>query len=509
MVIRRKYTLLLTVISSIICVVMVCFYLFSIDKVGEIYIKESKETIYNIKKDFLKDTVNNLVSEIDMKRTGKSLYMEKFVNRTCAVINLKMELSDREFCDFFIGFFNNNPDYKSITAVLWDESEKKAVYDPKNICGASWEDTVYKNSKTFTSYQTSEHGSYRFLIGVTKDYTENLVKEDIFQTIKRVQFNGSSYIWINEILDYKGGENYAVGRICTDMPENVGKYFSAGTSDVAGTFPYRTELDGINRDGELFFTYNLKDKEKGEGSKRLAYSKLYKDYNWVIGMGLYLDDLNPYLDQINRESRGMVSRLTFLLVLLLVFILGIGLGSISMIENLYHWKSKHLMESELNVDSLTGAETRRSGTKDLRQAFNKYKKLGTGPGIMMCDLDHFKYINDKYGHSVGDLVLVKFVNVSKDYLRSSDKIIRWGGDEFIIILYGMKEKAAFEFCDKYLSKIADLKVGDGNKELNVTVSVGISFFRDTDEDYTDAINRADDALYQSKKKGRNQASIIK
>lgn len=488
---------------------MVCFYLFSIDKVGEIYIGKSKEAIYSIKKDFLKDTVNNLVSEIDMKRTSKSLYVEKFVNRTFAVINLKMDLSDSEFGDFFVGFFMDNPDYKSITAVLWDETEKKAVYDPQNISGTTWEDTVYKNSNTFTSYQISRKGTYRFLIGVTKEYTDNLVKEDISKTIKGAQFAGNSYIWVNEILNYGGGKNYAVGRIYPDMSENEGKYFSTDTSDVTGNFPYLTELQGINRDGALFLTYSLNDHEKGKESERLSYSKLYKDYNWVIGMGIYLDDLNPYLDQINRESGEMVSRLAFLLVLLLVLILAIGLSSISMIENLYHWKTKHLMESELNVDALTGAGTRRSGEKDLQDAFNKYKKLGTGPGIMMCDLDHFKNINDKHGHSAGDLVLVEFVNVTKDFLRSSDKIIRWGGDEFIIILYGMKEKASVDFCDKYLTKIADLKVGDANEELNITVSVGISFFRDTDEDYNDVVNRADEALYQSKEKGRNQASIIK
>jgi diguanylate cyclase (GGDEF)-like protein len=488
---------------------MVCFYLFSIDKVGEIYLGKSKEAIYSIKKDFLKDTVNNLISEIDMKRTTKSLYVERFVNRTFGVINMKMELTDSEFSDFFISFFKDNPDYKSITAVLWDDTEKKAVYDPQNISGATWGDTVYRNSNTFTSYHISSHGNYRFLLGVTKAYTENLVKEDISKTIKGVQFAGNSYIWINEILDYKGGTNYAICRVYPDMPENEGKYFSTEAPDVEGKFPYRMELNGINRDGELFFTYSLNNPEEDRESGRLAYSKLYKDYNWVIGMGIYLDDLNPYMDQINRESGEMVSRLTFLLVLLLVFILAIGLSSISLIENLYHWHSKRLMESEMNVDSLTGAGTRRSGAKDLKDAFDKYKRLGISPGIMMCDLDHFKSINDKYGHPAGDLVLVEFVKELKGFLRSSDKIIRWGGDEFIIILYGLKEKAAIDFGDKFLAKVSDLKVRDLNEELDITVSVGISFFKDTDEDYNEAVNRADEALYQSKDKGRNQASIIK
>ncbi len=104
-VIRRKYAIFLSTIISFICAVMVCFYLFSIAKVGDIYIEKSEEAIYNIKKDFLKDTVNNLISEIELRRAAKSSHMESFISRTSDIINMKKDLSDSEFNDFFIGFF--------------------------------------------------------------------------------------------------------------------------------------------------------------------------------------------------------------------------------------------------------------------------------------------------------------------------------------------------------------------------------------------------------------------
>jgi len=90
---------------------MVCFYLFSIDKVGDIYIEKSEEAIYNIKKDFLRDTVNNLISEIGLRRAAKSSYVETFVSRTSDIINMKKDLPDSEFNDFFIRLFRDNPDY--------------------------------------------------------------------------------------------------------------------------------------------------------------------------------------------------------------------------------------------------------------------------------------------------------------------------------------------------------------------------------------------------------------
>ena len=204
----------------------------------------------------------------------------------------------------------------------------------------------------------------------------------------------------------------------------------------------------------------------------------------------------------------MVSRLTYTLVLLFALILAVSLSSISLIENLYHRNSRKQMESEMNLDSLTGAATRRNGVKELTRAFHKFKQIGTGPGIMMCDLDHFKSINDKYGHSAGDRVLSLFVSEMKLFLRSSDMVIRWGGDEFVFLLQGLREEAAMDFCRKFILKVSELRIGDIKEELSVTVSVGITFFKDTDEDYIQAINRADEGLYQSKGKGRNSASVI-
>jgi diguanylate cyclase (GGDEF)-like protein len=507
-VIRSKYKFFLTIISSIICAVMVCFYLFSIDKVGDIYIGSSKKVICSIKKDFLKDTVNNLVSEIDIKRNKKSANMEKFIARTVGIIDMKMDLTDEEFKDFLIDFFRDSSDYKNIMVVLWDDRADRPVYDPNHLSSSTWVDTVYNNAGTFTSYRVAMHGKYRYMVGVTKEYTESLVKADIQSTIRNVQFAGNSFIQVNEIVNYKGGNNFAVCRINPDVPQKEGTYLSTETPDAKGDFPYKTELEAINQKGEVFYSYSINKRGKDHDSKTMVYSKLYKDYNWVISMGIYLDDLNPYLEQIDQDSSQMVSRLTFLLVLLFAFILAISLSSISMIENLYHRNSRKQMESEMNVDALTGADTRRSGVRELTEAFRKFKRIGEGPGVMMCDLDHFKEINDKYGHSTGDKVLSEFVKEMKLFLRSSDIAIRWGGDEFIFLLQGLRQEAALDFCRKFILKVSELRIGGVEDELSITVSVGISFFKESDEAYTDALKRADEALYQSKERGRNHASVM-
>lgn len=493
---------------SIICTVMVCFFIFSINRVGNIYIEKSEETIYNIKRDFLRDTVNNLISEIELRRLAKKSYMKTLVSKTAEALNMKRELSDKEFQEFFIHFFKDNPDYYYMTVIVWDNKANKVIYDPGKLAGATWSDTLKANTLDLSSYRVFFHGDYAFLFGVTKSYEDELVKAEMVNVMKTSKFDGNAHIWVKEILNYEGGKNYAIPRIYPNQPETEGTYLSTDMADNEGDFPYLTELQGINKAGEVFFSYDHKEPNSNKISRKLTYSKLYKGYNWVVGMATSLDDLQPYIDQTNKESKDLVSRLTLLLVLLLIVILIISLFSIFFLEKLYYRHSKRVMECELNQDVLTKADNRRSGIKDLTSAFKEFKRTGISPGIMMCDMDHFKEINDKYGHFIGDMALMEFVKVMKSTLRSTDRIIRWGGDEFIVILHGIEEKHVLHFGNKFLDSVSSLKILNHQEAIGISVSIGFSFFREEDEDFEEVLKRADEALYKSKTEGRNLANVV-
>lgn len=505
---RRKYTSALTIIISIICFVMVYFYLFSIEKIGDIYLSKAQETIYDIKKDFLKDTINNLILEIDIRREAKAKFIDRFVIRTKNLIDLENEQSDDEFDVFFTEFFKDNPDYSFMTALLWDNTKGKAIYDSHNIAQDTWENTIAKTAPSLSSYRIVNRGTKNILLGVSNSYVEESVKSEIASIIRNSRFDGDSYIWVNEILDYEGGDNYAIRRIHPNLPETEGSYLSTNLTDIKGDFPYLTELQGINKDGELFFSYYFKELKSDKISEKLTYAKLYKDYNWVIAIGIYIEDLQPYFDQTNEESKGLVSRLTMILVLLFVIILILSLCSIALIEKLYYGHSKRLLESEINQDSLTKAVSRRRGSKDLTFVFHEFQNTGKSPGIVICDIDEFKEINDSYGHTFGDLVLVEFVKEVEGILKGTGKMIRWGGDEFIIILFDAEKDNAMGLGNNILQAVSDLKVSSQQKEFRFTISMGLTFFQEFDVDYNDAIKRADEALYQSKSHGRNQITMI-
>lgn len=487
---------------------MVCFYLFSLDKVGHIYIDKSRETMYEIKKDFLKDTINNLISEIDIRREQKNKYVNRLLNRTSEMIKMKQSLSDVEYNDFIVSFFTDNPEYEAITVLLWDNRNDKVMFDPQNIAKSSFEETIDAMSKSFSCYLILDRDNESLFLGVSNIYVDESVKAEIADIIRTAQFDGGTYIWVNEILNYEGGDNYAIRRIHPNLPNTEGTYLSTNMTDIMGNYPYLKELEGINKDGELYFSYYFKELNSTQISEKLTYAKLYKDYNWVIAMGIYMEDMQPYFNQIDEESSALVSKLTVILVILFIGILILSLFTISFIEKLYYRHSKKLMEQEINQDPLTKADSRRRGTKDLEMEFEEFKRTGKTPCIVICDIDKFKEINDTYGHNVGDIILTEFVKELKLMLKGYDKIIRWGGDEFILILYGIKKENAVRFGSKILKAIASIEITSIQSDLHFTISMGLSYFHKEDVDYNDTIKRADEALYVSKTKGRNQINML-
>ncbi len=505
---RRKYIISLSIITSIVFLIMIYFFLFSINKVGDIYLEKTKETILELNKDFLKDNVNNLICEIDTARVSRTKYMEKLVGNTAAIINLKKPMEDNKFNDFFISFFNDGSDYDFWTVLIWDKKENKMIYDTQNLAGDSWETTLKTIQSKLSSYRIIYHGDEAAVFGISKNYIDELVKLEVADRIKNLKFDGDSYIWVNEILNYEGGKNYAIRKIHPALGEAEGMYLSTDMTDSKGNLPYLAELQGINKYGEVFFSYYFQERDSAVISEKLTYAKLYKDFDWVIAMGVYQKDLESYINHTNKESKRLVSRLTLILVFLFLVILILSYSLILLIERLYYRHSKKMLESEVNQDSLTKSGSRRSGTKDLIRAFKDYKKNGSNAAIMMFDIDFFKNINDTSGHDVGDLVLVEIVRAIQEVIRSSDRIIRWGGDEFIVIFYGLPKKSALTFGENILSVVSSLHISAEDSKISTTVSIGFSYFKETDSDYTNVLKRADQALYKSKMNGRNQVNLI-
>ena len=160
-----------------------------------------------------------------------------------------------------------------------------------------------------------------------------------------------------------------------------------------------------------------------------------------------------------------------------------------------------------NRDPLTGAENRTGMLIRLREQRELVKRNVHECGIVMMDLDHFKAINDTYGHSVGDKMLVVWVSYIKKHLRRYDRVYRYGGEEFLLFFPGTNLQTLKNLIERLRNGSTTLDIGgDEPKPIMVTASFGITMI-DPVVSVEESINRADLALYEAKNAGRNCSCI--
>lgn len=164
---------------------------------------------------------------------------------------------------------------------------------------------------------------------------------------------------------------------------------------------------------------------------------------------------------------------------------------------------KVLKESALR-DSLTGLYNRRFLEESYENIIAGVLRRGTVLGLLMCDLDFFKQINDLYGHDAGDRVLREVANTIRSSVRASDIVIRFGGEEFLALLVDTREGESLEIAERIRTRVKELKIGVPGGFIQRTISIGVSEFPKDTQNFWEAIKYADVALYRAKESGRDR-----
>jgi len=171
-----------------------------------------------------------------------------------------------------------------------------------------------------------------------------------------------------------------------------------------------------------------------------------------------------------------------------------------------------VLDQFLKTDALTSALSRVEAIAraeiEIKKSFRSQKSIA----FLMLDIDHFKLINDSYGHPIGDQVLINLASVCKKELREVDVFGRVGGEEFLIILPETPESQAIEVANRLLTAVAQRTLTTvGDKAIHITVSIGIAIFNPEDDPSLDSSNvirkyysLCDSAMYRAKQAGRNQ-----
>jgi two-component system cell cycle response regulator len=157
------------------------------------------------------------------------------------------------------------------------------------------------------------------------------------------------------------------------------------------------------------------------------------------------------------------------------------------------------------TDSLTGLYNRRHASKRLEEEIARARRNNSGLCVAMCDVDHFKAINDEFGHGAGDRVLQQIARSLTEYVRRNDIVARWGGEEFLVIFSEIKLTAARIVAERLRGRLANTPQVEGGPE-HISVSIGLAMLGpDVTADVL--IERADQALYRAKARGRNRVEV--
>ena len=165
------------------------------------------------------------------------------------------------------------------------------------------------------------------------------------------------------------------------------------------------------------------------------------------------------------------------------------------------------LQEQSQTDQLTQLNNRGYWEKCLAHEYNRHLRYGDRCSLAMLDIDHFKNVNDTYGHQFGDKVLRVVAKTLTDNIRGTDIAGRYGGEEFGVILAGSDNKTSKIFAERFRKSVEALSLSSGGKKVKITVSIGLAEFSNDVDDYKELIERADKALYESKRSGRNRITI--
>ena len=281
-------------------------------------------------------------------------------------------------------------------------------------------------------------------------------------------------------------------------------------------------------------TYNPKTKRPAE---KISYVKNFDIFNWALGSGEYTYSIVESIKKKEKQLKEKQDRVVYQVVLLsflFTFISSIIMLIISnkvtsifskyrkhlekvndTLELKVKYRTKELEESKEKLkrmalhDPLTDLYNRRYFDTIIEELISLSIRNKEPLCLILLDIDHFKKINDSYGHDVGDMVLKKLAKELLAVLRDSDVITRIGGEEFAIVFPKTKISGAYKTSEKIREIIENLKIKiDEETTISFTISIGVAVFDESiDKNTHTMIKRADKALYKAKNSGRNKVVV--
>jgi diguanylate cyclase (GGDEF)-like protein len=402
---------------------------------------------------------------------------------------------------------------KSGEGYLWD-TFIRAKYDPK----IQFKQLAY----------IKKFGSYNWYIG-SAEYLDTTTKEMEKSTLNILNNSTASDNEYFFILD-QAGNVISPGKNSNFKNKNI-----SSLKDVDGKEFIKELMSSANSKNPHWVTYKWKNLVSQKIETKHSYLKKVPNSNWLIGSGFYMEEYNKKivlkkgeLEKANQKQLGNLFLLsTIILFISLIFsyliskmiqkrfikyaemievknnelsTLNLGLESIIDERTAELHEAYEKMEKIAVTDALTHIYNRYFFNDALQNEINRANRYNSFFSLLMFDIDHFKQVNDVYGHDVGDQVLIKIVDIAASCLRGSDIFARIGGEEFMIILPQTTLESSIDIGERLRVSVQEYTFDNIGK---ITISLGVAQYR-KEETFKEIVKRVDTALYNAKNNGRNR-----
>ena len=466
----------------------------------------TSELVVDIKSDYMKEIIDNLVIRIETMESDNIRSMQDSIQSMYRAIEQDQNQDkDEEYLKNLIELHNH--DSQQVNALIYDLQSEELVYENiENVHSQiSLTDKIQDMKDNSPAYKEVRVGQNNVILYVTWDDIYTMTKAQAYAEIHNMNYETNQYVWVNKVVNYDGGDDYAIRLIHPNMKESEGEYLSTHTQDIAGNYPYQTELDAVKENGEILYQYYFKNLENDAITQKISYAYLYEKYDWIIATGIPTQDLDMLVADIDTNSNTFIFR--NMIVTFMIFAFGI-MGSLYFLikkQNQYLVSLKGIVKEETELDVLTGAFSRKYGTNYSEKSFANFLKTGINTTFFILDIDDFKIVNDTYGHATGDILLKQLTQTILSIIRCEDCFIRWGGEEFVLVMNKITKTEAQKIADSIVEHVSYIEFEGNDSIFNITVSIGGSMLLKTDTSYKDVLARADRALYNVKKHGKNRA----
>ncbi|NWF39114.1 diguanylate cyclase [Mariprofundus sp. NF] len=313
--------------------------------------------------------------------------------------------------------------------------------------------------------------------------SQSEAKRQATKAIAMLRYGKNGYFWINDMDGIMIMHPFQSGLNGTNL---------LNTSDNQGIYLFREFVQKAERGGG-WVKYNWpKPGDAEQWYSKVSYASPFLPWRWILGTGLYLDDIN---EEINQTTLNLG---------IIIF----SIYAVMLIVTLLVANRFMLQLGELAIrDPLTSMFTRRHFMELAPMFISGHDRSPQDClAAIFFDIDHFKHVNDSYGHDTGDVVLKAVGNTIAKMTRDSDMAIRYGGEEFVVIALSNRLDEAVEMAERIRSACAALSFHHNRDTFTITISAGLAE-RALHESMENLISRADQQLYLAKENGRDRLCI--